>query len=277
MARQSIYEVRLIAALSLRGNEAARDELVAVLGREGYLNEAARRLAEAGAVIEDREARVYRLLPGRAAELLGLARVPARQQEMFNEGCLLPPNNEGGGLGSPGERTRPGGSAESAWNLSPGKNPAPAKEGWRITGEHPVHKPVVGATHGGGRHPQAHHTHEVLEISTSDLMSSSSGAALVETQLKRSARAQAEQAATDRARAVSARYRHDDYVMTKLAACRSMREELLNGETPTARRFAVLYTSKPDRARELLAVAVEMRPNPAAYLNVRLRVEGVRY
>lgn len=273
MARQSIYELRLIAALSLRGNEAGRDELARVLGREGYLNEAARRLAAAGAVVEDREQQIFRLLPGRAAELLGLCRVPVKQQEMFHEGCLLPPKMERGGTGSPGERTRPGADGQS-WNLSPGETP-PAKEGWRITGEHPVHKPVVGATHGGGRHPQAHHTHEVLEISTSDLMSS--GAALVGTQLNRNARARAEQASTERARAVSARYRHDDYVMAKLATRRAMREELLDGETPTARKFAVLYARNPDRARELLGAAVQVQPNPAGYLNVRLRAEGVRY
>lgn len=96
------------------------------------------------------------------------------------------------------------------------------------------------------------------------------------TRLSRRARAQFEQQATERAQAVAVQYRGDQYLFEKLCDRRRLREELYAGKTPTARKFAVLYATKPQRAREIFGAAI-LAGNPAANLNVRLQAEGVRY
>jgi hypothetical protein len=94
-------------------------------------------------------------------------------------------------------------------------------------------------------------------------------------------RALFEQAATRAATVVTARYREDGYLMEKLGRHPTLRRELLDGATPTARKFAVLWVRSPERARALLGRAVQAMPgqpfNPAGYLNTRLTAEGVRY
>lgn len=119
----------------------------------------------------------------------------------------------------------------------------------------------------------------VLEISNSDLMSS--GRSFERTQLTGRAKGRFEQAATDQAIGVTAHYRADGYVMGKLERRPRLRTELMDGKTPTARKFAVLYARQPDQARALLGAAIEIGDKPggnaAAYLNTRLRAAGVAY
>ena len=101
-----------------------------------------------------------------------------------------------------------------------------------------------------------------------------------ETQLGRSPashRARQEQAYTDQAVAVAMTYRADGYVMDKLARAPGMSQELMAGRTPMARKFAILYATKPDDARQYLAAALEKPGNPRAWLNTVVAASGVRY
>jgi hypothetical protein len=230
MARLSVYELRLMLVLSLRGDEATREECRRAVGREGYVDEAARALAFHGAVIEDRDKEIFRLLPGRAAELLGLARVPAVQQQMFSEECLLSVNN-------------------------------------------PVDKSVGGA-HTPACAPRTVPNigdKEISQLQTRDLPAGADG-----TRLSGRVKAHFEQRATEAAIQIASRYRQDGYLMDKLAVQRRLKEELMAGRTPTARKFAVLYAKEPGTARELIGTAVQ-RNSPGAALNVMLQEQGVRY
>lgn len=116
----------------------------------------------------------------------------------------------------------------------------------------------------------------VIELQNSHLLSSKVRGD--PSQLKGRERALMEEQHTQRARAVACGFRHDEYLTSKLQPHRLLREELMAGRTPTSRRFAKLYDTKPQRALELLATAVAIRQgNPACYLNTALQVEGVRY
>ncbi len=78
-------------------------------------------------------------------------------------------------------------------------------------------------------------------------------------------------------------YWDDGYVTDKLSRRRLLKEELQRNTTPMARRFEKLYATKPDRARELIAMAVDLecqngkQPNPNAWLNTALANEGIEY
>lgn len=106
----------------------------------------------------------------------------------------------------------------------------------------------------------------VLEIKDRSQLRSGVG-----SQLEGKERARQEQSFTDRAITVAANYRNDGYLMTKLERNRKLREELMGGQTPTARKFAVSYERKPQWARELVARALELPGNAGAYLNTCLR------
>lgn len=70
----------------------------------------------------------------------------------------------------------------------------------------------------------------------------------------------------------------DRYVTDKLGRARALRQELQENRTPMARRFVILYTQKPDRARELVGMATDgQQRNPASWLNTVLINEGVTY
>jgi hypothetical protein len=231
MARLSIYEMRVMLVLSLRGNEAAREELLMALGRVSYLESAVEALSVQGVVVVDREREVYRLLPGRAAEVLGLRRIPV-QQRMFSEGCLLEP------------------VVDNVANKAAGGTPT------GVCGVHAV-------TCTGDK--------EISQLPKGDLPWRCE-----QTPLVGRLKAFFESAATRKAVEIAARYRHDGYLMEKLAAARGLCNELMMGRTPTARKFAVLYSVEPVRAREMIGTALLRRNAPAA-LNSMLREEGVRY
>lgn len=252
MARQSVYEIRLMAALALSppDYERSREELITILGRGNYLHEAAASLELQGALIEDRAAGIYRLMPGRARELLGLSR--ERQRELLSDSVLLP----------------------AAGDLAQLAENAAAEVMAREQVVQKVVNNAVGATHSKPCESAYITRYEITRTSYSSTEEELSRQE--ESRLEPRERAIQEERASARARETTAKFRHDAYVMEKLVPRRAMREELLAGRTPTARKFAVLYESDADLAREILGQSVTMN-NPAAWLNTRLKAEGIRY
>lgn len=256
MARLGIYEMRAMAALLLRGGEAREEDLAGAFERPGHLRQAIEGLADCRAVVWDKPAFRLRLLPGRCLELLGMSRVTSNQQGMFSEGCLLP-------------------ELPAIVESPPAvEGPLPSAAGTVAKAAEPVA-------------PVAAYTRDVLEIpklGTRELgggnLPLGNGQKLEalpgQTRLSGPARAHFEQRATERAQLVAAQYRADGYLAEKLSPRRRLREELFEGKTPTARKFAVLYASDPDAAREQLGAAIHA-DNPAANLNTRLQALGVRY
>lgn len=75
-------------------------------------------------------------------------------------------------------------------------------------------------------------------------------------------------------KSIEGNWRTDPYLSEKLSSRPGLRKELLAGETGMARNFEVLYRQRPERARELVGIAVlPATQKPGAWLNACLAAE----